>query len=172
MVVVSPTKQHRPPPSHKAANADLCQEVLRAWRKCGRNTREAVSLEARHERGGVRHYLDQAREEWKATAGASFGDAAHEAEFLIRDVYETASERSPADGLGSRQGRRPSIPGNLPPLPRRPSAAPRARRARPPGGRHHAVKPAAGTHARAPIAGGRPAPPGHARAREGPPAMG
>jgi hypothetical protein len=31
--------------------------------------------------GGVRHYLDQAREEWKAAAGAGFGDAADEEPF-------------------------------------------------------------------------------------------
>jgi hypothetical protein len=92
MAVASPTKQRRLPPSHKAANADLCQEVVRVWRECERNTREAARKLGLSE-GGVRHYLDQAREEWKATAGASFGDAADEAEALIWEVYEAADER-------------------------------------------------------------------------------
>jgi hypothetical protein len=92
MTVASQQKQRRPPPSHRTANADLRREVVRVWRQCGRNTREAARNLGMSE-GGVRHYLDQAREEWKATAGASFGDAADEAEALIRDVYETASER-------------------------------------------------------------------------------
>jgi hypothetical protein len=54
-------KQRRPPPSHKAANADLCQAVVRVWRGCSRDAREAARKLGMSE-GGVRHYLDRARE--------------------------------------------------------------------------------------------------------------
>ena len=92
MTVASPKKPRRPPRSPKAAHADVCQEVVRVWRGCGRNTREAAR-KLRMSGGGVRHHLDQAREEWQAQAGASFGDAVNEAEALLWHLSETASER-------------------------------------------------------------------------------
>jgi predicted transcriptional regulator len=61
----------RPPPSHKAANADLRQEVVRVWRERGRNAHDAARALGMSE-SGVRHYLDQAREEWKQRAAEAY----------------------------------------------------------------------------------------------------